>query len=597
MSSDDLSKAEQNFIRFVKACVDLIKLPLIDILTDQINPKDLYNKIGSCTDLVTGKHKLLQFQSSLCYLSPPDVPDYKSFDVTLLYKLIINLCSLKPPTKGWFKKPEAKDTSIGADIERLRLLKNSYSHDDSTEFPDIEFQNVWKDLKCVIQRFQKEKWRKYDYEDELEKLERIKFGYEDRDQCKLYLKAILNLWEQLNHKDEPEIMIKGENNVLFGDKARFDVEIKNTENNSNWLVTWQKKTGDVIKILRTSDEKYKESTNRRLCIWSVCKEDEAEYQAVIYTGEKSSIFSNSIHLHGLGDMPFFSVWDIKTDKKELTIIYEYGVTQSSPQVFEVKWAKNGKPLNWENNRYLGGSLNDKYLTITSPTSDGKGTYSCTVTNAVGSVSKDFPFDVPNATLSTENSEVVFRSETKVKSLVTSCPKPDGVEWQKSKDGINFLGIDINKPHYHGSSLNRESPLLLISNTVFKDMSYYRIRVWNKIGEHLSDPLYIDVKGSPPNITSSHETDVENRSVKLIGKVFLYDQSHEILDVFWSMGENKIDTLEGGNKYSKVSIEEPSLTIFNVNEHDAGSYQLTATNAVGQTKSHVIVLEVNWVSRP
>lgn len=90
-------------------------------------------------------------------------------------------------------------------------------------------------------------------------------------------------------------------------------------------------------------------------------------------------------------MPFFSVWDIKTDKKELTIIYEYGVTRSSPQVFKVKWDKNGKPLNRENNRYLGGSLNDKYLTITSPTSDGKGTYSCTVTNAVGSVSKDFTF--------------------------------------------------------------------------------------------------------------------------------------------------------------------------------------------------------------
>lgn len=100
--------------------------------------------------------------------------------------------------------------------------------------------------------------------------------------------------------DEPEIMMKGENNVLFGDKARFDVEIKNTENNSNWAVTWQKKTGDVITILRLSDEKYKESTNRRLFIWSVCKKDEAEYQAVIYTGEKSSIISNSIHLHGLG---------------------------------------------------------------------------------------------------------------------------------------------------------------------------------------------------------------------------------------------------------------------------------------------------------
>lgn len=72
-------------------------------------------------------------------------------------------------------------------------------------------------------------------------------------------------------------------------------------------------------------------------------------------------------------------------------------------------------------------------------------------------------------------------------------------------------------------------------------------------------------------------------------MFLYDQSHEILDVFWSVGEKKIDTIEGGKKYSIVSIKEPSLTIFNVDEHDAGSYQLTATNAVGETKSHVIVL--------
>lgn len=95
-------------------------------------------------------------------------------------------------------------------------------------------------------------------------------------------------------------MIKGEINVLIGDKARFDVEIKNTDNNSNWSVTWQKKTGDVITILRPSDEKYKESTNRRLFIWSVCKKDEAEYQAVINTAEKSRRISNSIHLLALG---------------------------------------------------------------------------------------------------------------------------------------------------------------------------------------------------------------------------------------------------------------------------------------------------------
>lgn len=48
--------------------------------------------------------------------------------------------------------------------------------------------------------------------------------------------------------DEPEILIKGENNVLFGDKARFDVEIKNTDNNSNWLVTWKKRQEILAKF-------------------------------------------------------------------------------------------------------------------------------------------------------------------------------------------------------------------------------------------------------------------------------------------------------------------------------------------------------------
>lgn len=94
-------------------------------------------------------------------------------------------------------------------------------------------------------------------------------------------------------------MIKGKNEVLYGETARFDAVIKQTET-SNRPVTWQRKKGDDIKILKASDEKYKYSTNRQLFIWSVGKDDEAEYQAVVSTGNKSSITSNSIHLHILG---------------------------------------------------------------------------------------------------------------------------------------------------------------------------------------------------------------------------------------------------------------------------------------------------------
>lgn len=47
----------------------------------------------------------------------------------------------------------------------------------------------------------------------------------------------------------------------------------------------------------------------------------------------------------------------------------------------------------------------------------------------------------------------------------------------------------------------------------------------------------------------------------------------------------------GGKYSTVSVDDPSLTIYNVNKYDAGSYKLTATNAVGTTISDAIEISI------
>lgn len=81
-----------------------------------------------------------------------------------------------------------------------------------------------------------------------------------------------------------------------------------------------------------------------------------------------------------------------------------------------------------------------------------------------------------------------------------------------------------------------------------------------------------------------------RCVKLISEIFLYDK-HELENVFWTKNGEIIDTFAETNncKYSKVSIDNPSLTIYNVSNNDAGSYQFTALNAVGSTKSDIIRL--------
>lgn len=62
-------------------------------------------------------------------------------------------------------------------------------------------------------------------------------------------------------------------------------------------------------------------------------------------------------------------------------------------------------------------------------------------------------------------------------------------------------------------------------------------------------------------------------------------------MFWTVNGEKIDKQGMGGKYSTVSVDDPSLTIYNVNRYDAGSYKLTATNAVGTTISDAIEISI------
>lgn len=100
-------------------------------------------------------------------------------------------------------------------------------------------------------------------------------------------------------------------------------------------------------------------------------------------------------------------------------------------------------------------------------------------------------------------------------------------------------------------------------------------------------IYVD----PPNIMTSFNTNIKDRSVKLIGNLYVYDDSPGILETFWTKNEKKINPEKSGGKLSEISNEIPSLTISSVSPDDAGEYRLTATNAVGSSTSDVIVLGI------
>lgn len=52
--------------------------------------------------------------------------DLKKFDLDVVYILLTNFCDMPCPGNGWGHRPADEDISLGADIERIRILVNEY---------------------------------------------------------------------------------------------------------------------------------------------------------------------------------------------------------------------------------------------------------------------------------------------------------------------------------------------------------------------------------------------------------------------------------------------------------------------------------------
>lgn len=515
METKPLSKDEQRFTCVALVCVDFLQLPLIDILANEIKPPDLFNKISACSKISNGKPFTLE-QRKLCFLKPPDIPDYTKFDITLLYKLLRNLCSSLTPQQDWGKEPKAIDMMIVHDIERLRLFRNGFAHASSSEFTEDKFDQIWKNLKSVIQRIQNFTSSigcKTNYIDRLKKIKNREFGYDDLEKYKLCVKSILR-------SDQPEISIKGDREieVLCGDTACFEVELQQADL-THWTITWHKVIGTRIEQINTSTSRYSDSTDKKLVIHSVCQEDKGNYQAVLserVSNGKSvlQVVSNVIFLHTLGEPPFRPELKVTNGREDIFIHYQYQIPVRSPKVCMVQWFKNGEKLNLMNENYLGGGLDDDCLTIKSTTTNDRGIYCCTVSNAVGSESQEVKLDVPNASILKETT-VYCGSSTELRAQVSSCPSPDEVKWQRSSDGNSFDFIDIDDPQYFGSTNDILSPFLRIPKATSDVQLYYRLFLRNKLGENISNTIYLNITGSAPNIMVSHDVCFQKHCVKLV----------------------------------------------------------------------------------
>ena len=78
-------------------------------------------------------------------------PDSKNFDVTLLTILLRNICALHPPATGWNVMPPTSDTSISANITRIKIFRNEvYGHRPSAELDDTVFETLWQEISNTL---------------------------------------------------------------------------------------------------------------------------------------------------------------------------------------------------------------------------------------------------------------------------------------------------------------------------------------------------------------------------------------------------------------------------------------------------------------
>ncbi len=74
-------------------------------------------------------------------------PDSRNFDVTLLTILLRNICGLLSPATGWNVMPPASDTSISANIARIKIFRNDvYGHTPSAQLDDTTFETLWQEI-------------------------------------------------------------------------------------------------------------------------------------------------------------------------------------------------------------------------------------------------------------------------------------------------------------------------------------------------------------------------------------------------------------------------------------------------------------------
>ena len=151
-------------------------LALLKEVFDSIHPPSnlpavLSNSVIKTQLQTLRRNRVLTHPEWNCLYNPSGPGTYgksTDFDISLLCKLLRAICSLTPPPAGWDNIPNSTDHSLGADLVRIRIYRNSiYGHNHSREITDADFGKLWTEISEALLRIaggisstKKDEWEK-----------------------------------------------------------------------------------------------------------------------------------------------------------------------------------------------------------------------------------------------------------------------------------------------------------------------------------------------------------------------------------------------------------------------------------------------------
>ena len=150
------TKETTNYARLCRLLVDVGSQVLRETFDKIHPPAGLHNVLMKCHSALQSLQKkrvLNATQWGKLYPAIRSSVSSKNFDITLLMVLLRNICGLTPPVTGWDALPPVTDTSVEADIARVKYFRNTvYGHADQASVDDAAFSAYWQDIRDALVR-------------------------------------------------------------------------------------------------------------------------------------------------------------------------------------------------------------------------------------------------------------------------------------------------------------------------------------------------------------------------------------------------------------------------------------------------------------